>query len=105
MKRRAKRTPQARRDVMGIADYIAENNLDAALRFLDAIDHTFRFLAANPQSGEPCQFRASHMHGVRVWPVQEFRNYLVFFRPTEDGVEIERVLHGACNIESIFGED
>jgi toxin ParE1/3/4 len=102
MKRRAMRTPQARRDVMEIADFIAQNNLDAALRFLDAIDETFRFLAANPECGEQCEFRASRAQGLRAWTVQEFHSYVVFFRPIEAGVEIERVLHGARNIASLF---
>ena len=34
-------TPQAREDLLGIADYIANDNLDAALRFLDAAEAAF----------------------------------------------------------------
>jgi toxin ParE1/3/4 len=90
---------------MEIADYIAQSNLDAALRFLDAIDDTCRFLAANPQSGQPCEFRSSRAEGIRAWPVHQFRNYVVYFRATEHGVEIQRVLHGPRRLESLFGEE
>jgi toxin ParE1/3/4 len=32
---------------------------------------------------------------MRFWPVTGFRNYLVFYFPLSDGVEIVRVLHAA----------
>jgi toxin ParE1/3/4 len=88
---------------MELADFIAKGNLDAALHFLDAIDDTFRFLASNRGAGEQLHVADPKLQGLRVWPVHSFRNYLVFFRPMGDGVAIERVLHGARDIESLFG--
>jgi plasmid stabilization system protein ParE len=36
---------------------------------------------------------------VRVYPLpRRFRNYLVFYRTTSDGIEILRVLHGARDL-------
>ena len=32
-----------------------------------------------------------------------FDNYLIFYRPTERGVEIIRVIHGSRDIEDLFG--
>jgi toxin ParE1/3/4 len=40
---------------------------------------------------------------LRVWPIDGFRNHLIFFHPTNDGVEIVRVLHGARDLEALFG--
>jgi toxin ParE1/3/4 len=88
---------------MELADFIAQGNLDAALHFLDAVDDTFRFLAAYREAGEQVQGADPRLQGLRVSPVQPFRNYLVFFRPMGDGVAIERALHGARDIESLFG--
>jgi toxin ParE1/3/4 len=103
MARRVSRKPEVRRDLVGLADYISRDNLDAALRFLDAAERTFNFLAANNQSGQQCGFQQPEIAGLRVWPIEGFRNYLVFYRPTDDGVEILRVLHGARDIEALFG--
>jgi toxin ParE1/3/4 len=90
---------------MELADYIAQSNLDAALRFLNAIDDTFHFLAGNGASIPLCNFAEDDFQAIRVWPVHGFRNYLVFFIAADDGVVIERVLHGARDVESIFRKD
>jgi len=97
------RKPEVRCDLVEQADYISHDNLDAALRFLDAAERTFKFLAANNQSGQLCNFQQPETAGLRVWPIDGFRNYLVFYRPTDEGVEIWRVLHGARDIEALFG--
>jgi toxin ParE1/3/4 len=102
MKRGVIRSSLAVRDVIGIADYIAQNNLTAALRFLDAIEDTFRYLAADREAGQPCDFDHRETEGLRVWRVDGFPNYLVFFRPTMESVIVERVLHGARDFESLF---
>jgi toxin ParE1/3/4 len=97
------RKPDVRRDLVELADHISRDNLDAALRFLDAAERTFNFLAANNQCGQLCDFQQLEIAGLRVWPIEGFRNYLVFYRPTDEGVDIWRVLHGARDIESLFG--
>jgi len=97
------RKPEVRRDLVELADYISRDNLAAALRFLDSAERTFKFLAANPDSGQLCHFPQSDLAGLRVWPIESFGNYLVFYRSTDDGAEIWRVLHGARNIETLFG--
>lgn len=43
--------------------------------------------------------------GLRRWPIPGFRNYLIFYRPMENGVEIVRVLHGARDIAAALEED
>lgn len=103
MAKRASRTPKARRDLVELADYISGNSIDAAMRFLDAAEDTITFLAANPLVGQLFQPQNELIPQLRIWPVNGFRNHLIFFRPTDDGVEIVRVLHGARNLESLFG--
>jgi toxin ParE1/3/4 len=39
---------------------------------------------------------------VRVIAIGRFRNYLIFYRRTNDEVEVLRVLHGARDIRSIL---
>jgi len=43
--------------------------------------------------------------GLRRWPVPGFRNYLIFYRPTETGVNIVRVLHGSRDITAALQEE
>jgi toxin ParE1/3/4 len=97
------RKPEVRRDLVALSEYISRDNLGAALRFLDSAESTFKFLAANRESGQLCHFPQSELIGIRVWPIESFGNYLVFYRPTEEGVEIWRVLHGARDIQALFG--
>jgi toxin ParE1/3/4 len=40
----------------------------------------------------------SRASGIRRWPIPEFPKHLIFYRPTDDGVDILRVLHGARDV-------
>jgi toxin ParE1/3/4 len=104
MSRKTTIRPQARRDLADAADYIARDNVDAARRFLEAAEAAFELLAAMPQMGTQCTFRSPAAAGLRTWSIRGFRNYVVFYRPFEDGVDVVRVIHGARDIEAIFEE-
>lgn len=39
---------------------------------------------------------------MRRWPVTGFENYLVYYRPLRDGIEIVRILHGARDIARLL---
>ena len=99
------KTPQAREDLLELADYIAQHNLDAALRFLDAAEVAFELLAGMRELGMLCRFQSPQAAGLRVWPIRGFENYLVFYRPTDQGIDVIRVIHGARDIESFFSDD
>ena len=94
---------RARHDVDEIADYIAADSFDSALRFYGAVEEDFRRLADFPGAG------ASHPTGnpvfanLRIWPIKRFRNYLVCYLPLPDGIEVLRVIHGARDVDRIFG--
>jgi hypothetical protein len=34
-----------------------------------------------------------------------FGRYVIFYEPIEDGIDVVRVLHGARDIDAVFGED
>ncbi len=40
--------------------------------------------------------------GVRVWRIKGFENWLLFYRPTGDGIEVLHVFHGARDIASLL---
>ncbi|MEG4170272.1 MULTISPECIES: type II toxin-antitoxin system RelE/ParE family toxin [unclassified Microcoleus] len=46
--------PQVIRDLIELATYIAENNMDASDRFLVAAEETFKQFAQTPKMGKGC---------------------------------------------------
>ena len=87
------------------ATYIAEDNLDAAERFLVAAEETFQLLGRMPGIGKLCRFSNPQLSAIRQYPVKGFKNYLIFYRATDSEVEVLRVLHGARDLEAILDED
>ena len=92
------RTPRAKADVLSIGRYIAQQSgsRSAALRFLDKIDAKLKFLAQHPLAGEA---RPELAADVRSFPIG---NYVIFYRPSEDGIDVLRILHGARDIPRVF---
>src|SRR5881628_1342609 len=88
----------ARLDVPEIAQYIARDNIDAALRFYDAAEADFEFLASMPGAGPRVDPPIRAAPDLRFWPIARFRNYLILYCPISNGAEILRVTHGARNI-------
>jgi len=97
---RVLRRPATVRDLVRIARHIKRDNEEAAERFLEATEATFHRLAINPTLGRPRHFQRKP--GLRSWQVQGFENYLVFYKPLPDGVEIKRVLHGARDLRRLL---
>ncbi|HLK56384.1 MAG TPA: type II toxin-antitoxin system RelE/ParE family toxin [Chthonomonadaceae bacterium] len=90
------KTEQAKRDLLEIWVYIAENSFDAADRILDTINETCQRLAEIPGMGLR---REELAPGLRSFPVGK---YLIFYRQAENGIVVIRVLHGARNLENLF---
>ena len=95
----------AHRDLAEHADYIAKDNPDAALRFLEAAEAAFTCLAALPAIGRRRRFQHPSLAGVRSWPISGFERYVIFYHLTPKGVEVLRVLHSARDLDSIFGPE
>ncbi|MBD2501894.1 type II toxin-antitoxin system RelE/ParE family toxin [Anabaena azotica] len=100
-----KKRPQAIRDLIDLATYIAQDNLDVSDRFLAAAEATFKQLAKTPGIGRICQFVHPSLTEIRQISIKGFNKYLIFYRITESEVDILRVIHGARDIEAIFNED
>jgi toxin ParE1/3/4 len=70
--------PQVIRDLIELATYIAEDNMDASDRFLVAAEETFKQLAQMPKMGKLCQFAHPNLIDVRQQAIKGFRRYLIF---------------------------
>ena len=98
-----RKSPKARRDLAEIAAYIAFDNPSAADRFLIAAEDAFDKLARMPGMGALHEFSEPKLKDLRSWPITRFRNYLIFYRQTENAIEVVRVLHGARDIRRLLG--
>ena len=90
-------TASAQRDVDQITDFIAEDNVDAALRVHEALEAAFRHLAEMPEMGHT---RADlTVRPVKFWSVY---SYLVVYDPAGAPLTVVAVLHGARDVENIL---
>jgi toxin ParE1/3/4 len=93
--------PHAQLDLIETADYLAKTaGMATAERFLKAVEKTFAKLAASPGLGSPWESPHPRLQGIRTWPVKGFPKMIIFFRPTETGIEVLHVLHGMRDLES-----
>lgn len=92
---RIRTTPRARTDAIEIWTYVARDNADAADKLVDRIEERLQSLARMPQSAESVPFIAE---GVRRSSVG---NYVIYYRPADDGIEVLRILHGARQPEDL----
>ena len=92
-------------DIVDQAVFIADDNPQAAERFIDAVEEAFKLLASRPGIGSLRRFRNKTLEGIRMWPVKGFEKHLIFYRPRVKSIEIIRVLHGARDIDQIFEQD
>lgn len=89
------RTEQSLVDLAEIAEHTAADQPGAAIRFLDQVEADLEDLAEQPGLGAPWVTRRKRLQGVRRWPVHGFNAVGIFYRPTDGGIEVIRVLHGA----------
>jgi len=85
--------PAARHDLIDIWLYIAEDNEPAADRFLDRIQTALEMLLENPLAGRA---RPELVEGLRSFPVG---NYVLFYRPVQDGIDLIRAFSGYRDIQ------
>lgn len=95
---RFKISTTAAQDLEDIWSYVAKNNPRAADNLFDKLREMFAKLAKFPQMG---QGRSDLALSLQSFPV---RNYLIFYRIIEEGIEIVRIIHGSQDIEQIFKE-
>jgi toxin ParE1/3/4 len=94
--KRAGITELAESDLAKIWLYIARENPDAADQFVDKLRVQCHRLAAAPQLGRPRPEFAMDLRSYRVG------NYFIFYFPTDAGIEVARVLHGARDLPRLF---
>ncbi|WP_299484453.1 type II toxin-antitoxin system RelE/ParE family toxin [Acaryochloris sp. IP29b_bin.137] len=87
---------KAVQDLDDICGYIAQQNPAAASKLFDAIRSKCRQVAQYPNMGKPYDRLSSHLRGFSVG------NYIIFYYPRPDGIDIARVLSGYRDLEDLF---
>lgn len=90
---------QAAQDIENIWKYVPPNNLKAANKLFDTLRESFPKLAKFPQLGRERSELAPFLRSFSV------KNYLIFYRPIDEGIEIVRILHGSQDIKTIFQDE
>jgi toxin ParE1/3/4 len=95
---RVTRRPLAEADIFEIWDYIADDSMEAADRWVDQLDEKFQLIATQPMMGRA---REELETGLRSFP---FGRYVIFYMRLGSGIDVVRVLHGARDIDAVFGD-
>ena len=92
-------SPAASQDLDEIFDYFASRSVEAGEGFVVAFEQKCQNLMKFPKMGRSYAELESSLRGV---PLDE---YIILYRPLENGVEIVRVVSGYRNLESLFSEE
>jgi toxin ParE1/3/4 len=76
--------------------FLSSNDMALADRVIDQITAMYERLADFPEMGRS---RDELFPGYRSFPVDD---YLIFYQPILNGIEIIRVVHGARNSPELF---
>ena len=98
--------PLAERDFTECTAHIAQDNTDAALRFVDAVEETVASLAENPMLSTATHFAHPDLAGIRRRVVNGFKRYLIFYRneSATQTVELVRILPGERDLPEALVE-
>ena len=88
--------PLAAADLDHIWLFIAEDDIAAADALIDRFTEIFGLLCRQPAMGAPTPELAEGLHRF------PFRDYVIFYTVDAKRLLVERVLHGARDIEALF---
>ena len=98
--------PRAQADLDSHCIYLAENaDIETALRFDQAAFASFNRLCEMPLVGSEREYLNLRLHELRMWPVNSFDHYLIFYRVLDNAIQVVRVLHSSRDIEGIISDE
>lgn len=89
----------ARRDLLGIARYIAVNNPERASSFTAELLEVCRHLGEQPE-----RFSLVPGYESKGYRRRPYGNYLIIYVPTASSVKVFRVLHAAMDLRIALGD-
>lgn len=86
----------AKLDLQNIRDFVADYDAGAADKLVRELIKKFALLRDFPHIGREQNRLLVNLRSFVV------KDYLIFYQPLNDGIEILRVMHGAQDIEDVF---
>ena len=96
------KTPLAERDIIDNYVYIAKDNPKAADNFCDAIYETLMQISITPLIGVSHVSGNSKLQNIRIFPVSNYRNYLIFYIPTDDEIKVIRIIRRERDLSKLI---
>ena len=101
---RSRPTRQFSAEMLSIYRYIASDNPDAAERFFAAVEHCIQRLTVFPRIGRLWDTNKPALEGMRVYSVEPYRVYQIFYRVVGKDLEVYRIVHGARDLKRFVNE-
>ena len=96
---RVQLTERAELDLVDILTHLRRHAPRAADRLEATFEEKCRILSQYPQMGRA---RGELAPDLRSFSVER---HLILYRPTADGIQVIRLVHGARDLPSLFGPD
>jgi toxin ParE1/3/4 len=95
---------RANRDVdEAIEYYLKEGSRQAALGFIDALEHAYERIGRFPATGSARHAHELNLPGLRFLPLERYP-HLVFYIERSDHIDVWRVRHGERDIPASMRE-
>ena len=100
MKYPVRRRLAAQDSLERIVVQIAEHDLEAAYRFVDAVEANLSLLSEMPEAGPRYETENAALAGrIRKWVVPRYRRYLLFYTFEKDVVHLVDVVDGKTDYD------
>lgn len=93
----------AREDILESAKFIADDNPEAGIRFLDAVDETLQLIKTTPLIGRVKLIGKEK--NIRMWFVKGFSKHIIFYTYSRQEIRIIRVIHSARDYKKQVSDD
>lgn len=98
--------PRAHLDLLEQFVYVGEQSgVELAERYVAAVDATCLQLSDHPLIGVLYDSGIAELQGLRRFPEKDFGNYLIFYLPHQNGIDVIRFLHAARDIDNLFARE
>ncbi len=88
--------PSATRDLDRLYQYFLETNVEAGEKLFKALNQRFYNLTQFPNIGKPYAHLHPNIRGLLV------EKHIIFYRVTENQVEIVRIIDGRQDLDQLF---
>ncbi len=94
---------RAKQDLIDIYEYYVQRNETTARRFLEESRQAFDLILQMPGIGRRWNSPIAAMKNLRVTSIsRRFNDYVIFYRPVTDGIQIIAIIHGARDLPAIL---